>query len=538
MASTYSTNLRVELMADGENSNTWGSKANTNLTLLEQAVSGVASVTMTDADYTLTTSNAATDEARNMVVTMIGTISQARNVIVPSVDKVYVIKNSTTGGFAITVKTSGGTGISVANGETEVVYCDATNVLRASTTPTGTGAPVRSNSPTLVNPALGTPSNGTLTNCTGLPTAGLVDDAVTYAKMQNVSDTDKILGRSTAGAGNVEEITCTAFARSILDDANEAAFKATVNLEAGVDFIGYVAPSTSGNILTSNGSAWTSAAPASGALVNDFRLTLTSGVPVTTSDVTGATTIYCTPYTGNQISLYSGSAWVTRSSAQFSLALGTLTSGKPYDVFCYDNAGTPTLEFLAWTNDTTRATALAYQDGVLCKSGALTRRYLGTFYTTATTTTEDSASKRYLFNYSNRVKRYLERKETTTQWTYTTATWRQANGAAANQVNFFIGVLEDEVSANLVGGGFGTSGIVFSGAIGVNSTSAPSGIYGNVSSTSEVQIAATWRGVPTLGLNYLAMLEWSRASGTTTFLGANNSATAQTASGINAEILA
>lgn len=62
---------------------------------------------------------------------------------------------------------------------------------------------------------------------------------VTYAKMQDVSATDKLLGRATAGAGDVEEITCTAFARSILDDANEATFKATVNLEIGVDVQAY-----------------------------------------------------------------------------------------------------------------------------------------------------------------------------------------------------------------------------------------------------------------------------------------------------------
>lgn len=251
MASTYSTNLRIELMADGENSNTWGGKTNTNLTMLEQAVSGVASVAMTDADYTLTTSNAATDEARNMVVTMTGTLTQARNVIVPSVDKVYVLKNSTTGGFAVTVKTSGGTGISVANGETETLYCDATNVLRATTNPTGTGAPVRANSPTLVTPNLGTPASGTLTNCTGLPTAGLVDEAVTYAKMQNVSATDKLLGRSTAGAGDVEEIACTTAGRAILDDADAAAQRVTLGLVIGTNVQAYDADLTAIAGLTS-----------------------------------------------------------------------------------------------------------------------------------------------------------------------------------------------------------------------------------------------------------------------------------------------
>ena len=115
-------------------------------------------------------------------------------------------------------------------------------------------------------------------------------------------------------------------------------------------------------------------------LVNNFRLTLTSGTPVTVSDVTYATTMYLTPYNGNLISLYDGSGWVTYQSAEISLALGTLINLIPYDVFCYANNGVPTLEFLAWTNSTTRATALVYQNGILCKTGALTRRYLGSFY--------------------------------------------------------------------------------------------------------------------------------------------------------------
>lgn len=99
-------------------------------------------------------------------------------------------------------------------------------------TVTGTGANVLATSPTLVTPALGTPASGTLTNCTGLPTAGLVDDAVTYAKMQNVSATDKLLGRSTAGAGNVEEITCTAAGRALLDDAAASNQRTTLGLDS------------------------------------------------------------------------------------------------------------------------------------------------------------------------------------------------------------------------------------------------------------------------------------------------------------------
>lgn len=90
------------------------------------------------------------------------------------------------------------------------------------------------------------------------------NDVVTYAKMQNVSATDKVLGRLTAGAGDVEEIACTAFARSILDDADEATFKATVNLEIGTDVQAYDADlsaiaalaKTDGNVIVGDGLTW------------------------------------------------------------------------------------------------------------------------------------------------------------------------------------------------------------------------------------------------------------------------------------------
>ena len=95
---------------------------------------------------------------------------------------------------------------------------------------TGTGVLVRKRDAVLVTPTLGTPTSGTLTNCTGLPTAGLVNDAVTYAKIQNVSATDKVLGRSTAGAGDVEEIACTAAGRALIDDADATAQRTTLGL--------------------------------------------------------------------------------------------------------------------------------------------------------------------------------------------------------------------------------------------------------------------------------------------------------------------
>lgn len=264
------------------------------------------------------------------------------------------------------------------------------------------------------------------------------------------------------------------------------------------------------------------AALSSSVNTNGFRLTLTSGVPVTTSDVTSSSTLYCTPYVHNQISLYTGSAWVTRSSAQFSIALSGLTASRPYDVFCYDNAGTPTLELLAWTNDSTRATALAYQDGVLVKSGDATRRYLGSFFATGATATADRATSRFVWNYYNRVERPMSVVDATTSWTYTTATWRRANNSASNGVSAMIGVAEDVCRATAIclvsnsASNFATTGI------GINSTSANSAQIrrGSANVAGGGVAMAFYEAVLPAGLNNIYWLERSQAAGTTTWYGA------------------
>lgn len=257
--------------------------------------------------------------------------------------------------------------------------------------------------------------------------------------------------------------------------------------------------------------------------VNEFRLTLTSATPVTTGDVTGATTIYAAPYKGNSISLYNGASWVMRTSAQFSLALGTLSNNTNYDVFCYDNAGTPTLEFAAWTNATTRATALAYQDGVLVKSGTATRRYMGSFRTTSTTTTEDSITKRFLYNYSNRIRRDLFKTDSTASWTYTTATFRQANATATNQIEVLQGVAEDAVDVTVSAiVKNSTAPVGVASGIGIDSTSSNSALTGGQDSQnaeSKEPVIARYSGVPSAGYHYYAWLEYSEASGTTTWYG-------------------
>jgi hypothetical protein len=132
MASSYSTSLRVELQANGENATTWGTKQNTSMQMLEAGIAGRASITHDDsASYTLTTVNGAADEARNMILNIGGTLTAARNAVVPTVSQAHIAKNATAGGYAVTLKTSGGTGIAIPNGKTTMLFCDGTNVVNA-----------------------------------------------------------------------------------------------------------------------------------------------------------------------------------------------------------------------------------------------------------------------------------------------------------------------------------------------------------------------------------------------------------------------
>ena len=132
MASTYSA-LKIQLMATGENSGTWGNVTNVNLgTALEEAIVGSADVTFSSADVTLTlTDSNASQEARNLRLNLTGTISSPQNLVVPAIEKVYIVNNGLT--QVVTVKNSTGTGIAVPAGKTMWVYNNGTNVVDAVT---------------------------------------------------------------------------------------------------------------------------------------------------------------------------------------------------------------------------------------------------------------------------------------------------------------------------------------------------------------------------------------------------------------------
>ena len=133
--SSPSTILRLQLMANGENPNTWGVVTNNNLgTLIEQAIAGAVTVVMPDSTYPLTNIDYTSDQARNMILVITGTLTQSRTITAPNTSKFYVIRNSTTGGFAISIqRTAGGLSVSIPNGKTALVYSDGTNFYNALT---------------------------------------------------------------------------------------------------------------------------------------------------------------------------------------------------------------------------------------------------------------------------------------------------------------------------------------------------------------------------------------------------------------------
>lgn len=130
MPSTYSS-LKIQLMATGENNTTWGDVTNVNLgTAIEEAIVGSADVAFSNANVTLTlTDTNSTQSARNMRLNLTGTATSGYNLIVPAIEKPYIINNGTDG--TITVKNSTGTGIAVPAGRTMWVYNNGTNVVDA-----------------------------------------------------------------------------------------------------------------------------------------------------------------------------------------------------------------------------------------------------------------------------------------------------------------------------------------------------------------------------------------------------------------------
>jgi hypothetical protein len=202
MASTYSTNLKIELIGTGEQAGTWGTTTNTNLgTALEQAVVGKADVTMSSTTITLTLTNANTAQnARAIYLNLTGSPGGAAVLEVPAIQKPYIVKNGSD--QQVTIKVSGQTGVAIPTGKTALVYNNGTDVVTAvdfipeiaTTTVDATNIEV-----TNIKAKDGT-SAGSIADSTGVVT--LASSVLTTTDINGGTIDGAVIGGASADAGS------------------------------------------------------------------------------------------------------------------------------------------------------------------------------------------------------------------------------------------------------------------------------------------------------------------------------------------------
>lgn len=376
MPSTYS-NLKIQLMATGENSTTWGDVTNTNLgTAIEEAIAGSADVTFASGNVTLTlTDTNGTQPARNMRLNLVGTTGgTTRNLVVPSIEKPYIVNN--TCADAVVVKTAAGTGVTVPAGKTMWVFADGTNVVDVAThlsnLTLSTALPVASggtgstsgNASALTGFNASNVASGVLAVSFGGTGASNNSAARVNLLPSYAGNAGRILALnsggtdvewvSAGGAGTVTSVNANtsisglSFSGGPITSAGTLTLSGTLGVQgggtgatsltsgavligAGTSAVTSVSPGTSGNVLTSNGSAWVSQAASGG--VTSFN-TRTGAVTLQSADVTGA--LGYTPASTNGSNAsgtwginISGSA-VSASSATTASTANALNTGNSY----------------------------------------------------------------------------------------------------------------------------------------------------------------------------------------------------------------
>lgn len=287
------------------------------------------------------------------------------------------------------------------------------------------------------------------------------------------------------------------------------------------------------------------------------RLTLTTATPNMVTTVTGAGTVYYTPAVGQFVPVYNGTTWVATSFNEVSQALtdstkspAAATTNSNYDMFVWSDSGTiRCTRGPAWSGDTSRGTGagtteLTFVNGLLMNANSITNGpaaqrgvYVGSIRTNGSSTVDHifggvgaaggEGTILGLWNMYNRRFACLANLDNTDSWNYTTATWRIKNNNNNNKISFIIGWQGDGIDATNMSGGSNSTTNVFQGvSIGLNSTTAfavnsANGCGRSSSVSSSFAMVASLKQMAPVGFNYVAPLEFSTATGTSTWFGDN-----------------
>ena len=220
MASSYSTDLKLELMVTGENAGTWGDKTNSNLNLIQQAIAGYETINVGASDVTLVMSNATLSNARNMILNLSGSLTGARQVLVPDgIEKFYIVRDQTTrNGHSLTIKTVSGSGFDIeTSGALVACYSDGTNVVEISlNTLTGTIATAQIDNLAITEAKLASFAVTSARIASFAVTANkLATNAVTAVKIAQSTITQAKLAANSVGSNQLINTSVTAGAYTV-----------------------------------------------------------------------------------------------------------------------------------------------------------------------------------------------------------------------------------------------------------------------------------------------------------------------------------